>query len=138
MTFLGAIKSTFVNYFNFSGRASRSEYWFFILFMFLVGIILTTTVAPVPTDNNLMQDAAVFEKQPIIIVYQLFFLIPLLSFSCRRLHDMNYCNWWILIYFIPFVGPIALYIWFIFPSDPQENKYGPNPMQPVTSLLDKD
>lgn len=115
MTFLEVISSIPKNYFNFEGRASRSEYWYFFLFCFLIGIVVNLLVATIP-DLNLL---------PIII--GLILLIPGISFGVRRLHDTNRSGWWILIALIPIIGVIILIIFFLIPGDNGSNDFGMPP-----------
>jgi uncharacterized membrane protein YhaH (DUF805 family) len=102
-----AIGSGFSQYANFSGRARRSEYWWFIGFVYLSLICLSL----------------------IPILGALFYLavfLPFLAVTVRRLHDTNRSGWWLLIGVIPLVG-IALLVFMVLPSEKQTNAYGPNP-----------
>lgn len=103
-----------VNYCNFSGRSSRSEYWWFALFTFLIscviGIIFSSTLAKV-----------------ISMLVGLAFLLPNLGLAVRRLHDIGKSGWWYLIGFIPLIGVIILIVWFCRESQPFDNEYGAVP-----------
>lgn len=88
MEFRQAIKAYWSNYFNFEGRASRSEFWWAMLFVMLLGFI------------------------PILsIVLGFVTLIPTTSLIVRRLHDINRRGWHALLGFLPPVGMIAMLIW---------------------------
>ncbi|MEO6869416.1 MAG: DUF805 domain-containing protein [Ginsengibacter sp.] len=123
--YLDALK----NYAKFSGRARRSAYWYFVLFNFIFSIaaaiidnILGTTIK--------LETAQGFMAVPygyIYILYALFMIIPGLSLSVRRLHDVGKSGWFILIALIPLVGAIWLLVLFCTDSVPGTNKYGPNP-----------
>ncbi|MDO9454789.1 DUF805 domain-containing protein [Nocardioides sp.] len=114
MTFADAIRSVVVeNYANFSGRARRSEYWYFFLFNFLVSIVAQVV------DN-------VIGIPILTIVVGLGLLVPGLAVSVRRLHDIDKSGWFILIALIPLVGAIILLVWACTDSKP-DNQYGPNP-----------
>ena len=115
MKFDEAIKSGFANYAKFSGRARRSEYWFFALFNFLVllaaqvvdGILFGTTIGL------------------YYIVAALGLFIPSLAVAWRRLHDMGKSGGFIFIVLIPLVGAILLIVWLTTDSQPAKNQYGP-------------
>lgn len=63
----------------------------------------------------------------LLVIYQLFVLIPSFTVSIRRLHDTNHSGWWLLIGIIPIIGAIVLLIFYIIDSDVGPNKFGPNP-----------
>lgn len=121
MTFTESVKSCFSNALNFSGRAPRSEYWFFVLFMFLVcfiTIILFVTLGVamfdvVNPESMYIMFSAVFSLIGLIM------FLPSLSVTIRRLHDSDHSGWWILISWVPLIGCI----WMCKASD-EENDYG--------------
>lgn len=106
------------NYCNFNGRASRSEYWFFALFNFIISFVLGFLTG--------LTGGATF-LTVLTYIISLALLLPGLGLSVRRLHDINRSGWWVLIGLIPLVGAIILIIWFAKESDPVENQYGPVP-----------
>src|SRR5687767_4333179 len=100
MGFTEAVKSGFGNYVNFSGRARRSAYWYWALFVLLV------TIAANVID-------AVLGTAPILsAVVGLGLLLPNLAVSVRRLHDTGRSGWWILIGLIPLIGFIVLIVFY--------------------------
>ena len=156
-SFIDAIKLGFSNYFNFSGRATRAEYWWFVLFLVPVSLITW-----------------------IPLIGQVIWLatsIPTISLTTRRLHDIGKSGWWQLAYWglvivcaVGFFGPIVFLIfvmseatgdsvagavlvmfgivmvvatvagiatgvvwiiWFVRKGDEGPNKYGPDPRQPT-------
>lgn len=115
MSFTEAIQSCFSNYANFNGRARRSEYWYFILFSFIVNVILVL----------LGRASNVFSYLGSIVTLAMF--IPNLAVSIRRLHDIGRSGWYYLISFIPLVGTIIMIVWFCQDSVPGTNMYGMNP-----------
>jgi uncharacterized membrane protein YhaH (DUF805 family) len=115
MSFTEAIQSCFSNYANFNGRARRSEYWYFILFSFIVNVILVL----------LGRASNVFSYLGSIVTLAMF--IPNLAVSIRRLHDIGKSGWYYLISFIPLVGTIIMIVWFCQDSVPGTNMYGMNP-----------
>ena len=105
-------KVVFKNYINFEGRASRPEYWWFVLAYAIVNIILSIIPKAGPTLSGILALAL---------------LIPSIGVAVRRLHDINKSGWWYLLLLIPIVGYIILIIWFVKPSDAGENQYGEKP-----------
>lgn len=108
MTFSESISACFIKYAAFDGRASRPEYWWFVLFVCLVwaglGII-----------NDVLSG-----------LFLLGVLAPTLAVGARRLHDTNRSGWLQLIALIPFVGVIILIV-FLASAPVEPNKYSPEP-----------
>lgn len=104
------------NYCNFNGRASRSEYWWYCLFVFALGIVIGIIFSSSQTALNVVSG-----------LVNLALLLPGLGLAVRRLHDINKSGWWILLALIPVVGAIILIIWFCKESEPIPNVYGPVP-----------
>ena len=104
------------NYANFSGRARRSEYWYFTLVNIIVGIlfsILEVTVSENVTYVNLL--------------YSLAILVPSIAVSVRRLHDVGKSGWYYLLIFFVVVGWIWLLVLFCTEGDRGANEYGLDP-----------
>lgn len=141
MTFGQAIKHVFSNYATFRGRASRSEFWWFYLFMVIVNVILaipysiglaqsTATVDPVTGEltSGSLSGLAIFGLA-LIGIWGLVTIIPIISVSVRRLHDGNRTGWWWWLNLLCFIGPIILLIFYILPGTPGPNRYGEGPAQ---------
>lgn len=107
------------NYCNFTGRASRSEYWWWVLFMAILGFVIGFLLGII--------GASATTVQVIQSLVSLIFLLPGLGVAIRRLHDINKSGWWLFLALIPLVGAIILIIWFCKPSDPGINAYGDEP-----------
>jgi uncharacterized membrane protein YhaH (DUF805 family) len=109
-------------YADFSGRASRKEYWMFVLFSLIFSIAFSIL------DGILGFKLA---KEPdmgaLNLVFNLAILIPSIAILVRRLHDTNRSPWWLFILLVPFVGVIVILVFLIQDSTPIVNKYGPNP-----------
>ena len=120
MDFMTAVRTCLSKYVDFSGRARRSEYWYFALFNFLVGIVTSVLDAILGTgyDNS--------TGGLVNTVGSLALLLPSLAVGVRRLHDTDRSGWWILIGLIPIIGWILLIVWFCTDSK-DDNQYGPNP-----------
>ena len=129
MTFTQSIKSVFCKYATFTGRASRSEYWYFTLFniitstlLFLLGIAIGAA-----TGGSDGVPGGLIVGYILYIIYGLGVLIPSLAVTVRRLHDTNNSGWLILLGLIPCVGGIVLLVFMILQGTNGENKYGDIP-----------
>ena len=114
MGFGEAISSGFSNYVNFDGRASRSEYWFWILFVILVSVVAQLI-------------DAMFGAPILATAWALGTLLPSLAVGARRLHDGERTGWWLLLY-LTLIGGLLLLVWFCLKGTDGENQYGPNPL----------
>jgi uncharacterized membrane protein YhaH (DUF805 family) len=112
-----AVSSAFSNYVNFSGRASRFEYWYFALFLFVVGL-LTALI-------DLLAFPAI-EWSPVNTLFSLATFLPSISISVRRLHDIDRTGWWVLIA-LTIVGIILLLVWACTRGTVGSNRFGPDP-----------
>ncbi len=115
MSFGDAIKSFFKNYANFSGRARRSEFWFATLFIALVSVPLSV----IGFDYEHMSSG------PLYSIWSIAILLPTLSISARRLHDVGKPGTWLLFLLVPIIGAIILLVQYVTDSQPGENQYGP-------------
>ena len=118
MDFYTAIRSALSKYATFSGRASRSEFWFFYLFLVLVDSVAGIIDAFIINNPN----------SPLTAISGLVFFIPLIAAAARRLHDIDRSGWWQLLVFVPIVGAIVLIIWLCTTGSPGSNRFGSNPL----------
>ena len=116
MTLGEAINSVFSQYANFSGRARRSEYWYFVLMTMIVEFVLSLL-------SVVLGDLAVILSG----IWGLAVLVPTLAVVWRRLHDTGRSGAWAFIVFVPLVGWIILLVFLCRDSQPGDNQYGPNP-----------
>lgn len=107
-------------YFDFSGRARRKEYWMYTLFN-LLALIAASIVDSV---LGLTGEAGI---GPIYGLYAIAVLIPGLAVSVRRLHDIDRSGWWLLIAFIPLIGAIVLIVWACSEGTRGDNRFGADP-----------
>ena len=116
MDFATSIKTCFSKYAVFSGRASRSEYWWFALFGFIGGIV--TLVIDVMILGYSSESYG-----PTNIIFSVVTFLPYLSVGARRLHDINKSGWWQLIT-LTVIGIILLIIWWATVGESKKNSHG--------------
>ena len=112
------------HYADFSGRATRTEFWLFFLFQFLVlfsiwGLAILLSV--------IFHAAPVFTFCALILhaVFEIAMLIPNIAVDVRRFHDQGHSGAMVLLVFIPYVGGLVFLIFMLLPSQPYDNQYGP-------------
>lgn len=111
-------------YIQFTGRAGRAEFWYYILFYILIVIGLRIV------DGVLF--GATAGNGVLTWLFWLFSIMPNLAIGARRLHDTGRSGWWLLLSLIPIVGLIVLLIWFISQGQEDSNQYGPPPIASPT------
>ena len=99
MNFFQSINYCLKHYSDFNGRASRSEFWWFFLFTYIVENIGMTLDYGFLSYFDTAQEFGIFETIAIIV-----FLLPTLAVGARRLHDINRSGWWQLLFLFMFVG----------------------------------
>ena len=120
MPFMDAMKSGLSNSFNKSGRASRSEYWLWVL----GGVIFQITMIVGAVILGVM-DIAVL---PGLMMIAPILLVPgSITLVVRRLHDVGMSGWMFFVALIPFLGAIYLIYLFVQEGDMEENMYGSVP-----------
>lgn len=144
MGFTDAIKSFYRRYFDFSTRSSPSEYWWFVLFtfivyltLFLVAILLGGGFEAVDSGMEGRDDMPVGAIIPMAMlgIFALVNIIPGIALIVRRFHDRNMSGWWYLLFIVLFIIPlinlltvIGFIVLMCLPGYPQPNKWGPNPL----------
>ena len=116
MNFQTSIKTCFNKYAVFSGRASRSEYWFCVLFGILGGIIsaiIDTMILGYSAEVN----------GPINLIFSVALILPSISVAARRLHDLDKSGWWQLLWFT-IIGGILIIIWHATEGTKKNNSHG--------------
>jgi uncharacterized membrane protein YhaH (DUF805 family) len=112
--FLAALKK----YADFSGRARRSEYWYFFLFYLLIYFGLIVAGQVIGNVGSILA-----------FLFLLAMMIPSLSVGVRRLHDIDRSGWWLLISLIPLIGAIVLIVFAVQDSHSGDNRFGSNPKE---------
>ena len=113
--------SVFSNWNNFSGRACRSEYWYFLLSVFLIAFILTIF------EVLLGIYSTEIGYGPLTLIFQIIVIIPSISLTSRRLQDRGISGWWQLLQLTIIAIPVLIII-FMLPAKEDENKWGRNPL----------
>ncbi|MDH6592984.1 uncharacterized membrane protein YhaH (DUF805 family) [Variovorax sp. TBS-050B] len=109
MDFQTAVKTCFAKYTDFSGRASRSEFWWFILAEVVVLVVASLI------------------HQYVYFIAALGFLLPVLAVGARRLHDIGKSGWLQLLMIIPLINLVLIYF-FVQPTQPETNAHGAPPV----------
>ncbi len=110
MSFVDAIQSGLRQYAVFRGRASRPQFWWFMLFC-----VLAVSLA----------EAIVGEGFSGLVTLAL--VLPTLAVTARRLHDIGRSGWWQLVVWVPVVGVFVALYWYVQPSEAMDNTWGPVP-----------
>ena len=95
MTFVESVQTCFRKYADFSGRASKPEYWWWVLFVVIASVA-----------GQMIGDV-------VGGLVSLATLLPSIGVTTRRLHDIDKSGWWQLIYFIPLIGLVVMIYWCI-------------------------
>jgi uncharacterized membrane protein YhaH (DUF805 family) len=135
MTFGQAIKNNFSKYVTFSGRAARSEFWWWGLFVMVTNLVLSwVDIALFGTVETGVGRVSGYTDMPVLSsLFLLATLLPSISVTVRRLHDRDKSGWWYWLFLVPIVGPIVLLVWFILEGTRGANSYGPDPLDPSGS-----
>lgn len=132
MSFIESIKTVLSKYVDFTGRARRSEYWWFVLF-FMIGNLVLGMVDSFLFGTTVVTDTSVSASTdtPILSgIFGLAMLLPSIAVGVRRLHDIDKSGWWLLVSFIPLIGAIVLIVWFATGGTRGPNRFGADPLDP--------
>ena len=121
MSFGQAVSSVFSKYATFSGRARRSEYWYWALFTFILLAVAGGL------DNVLKTTLSGQQFGWFYIVAALAIAIPTIAVTVRRLHDTDRSGWWYLLTFVCGIGAIIVFVFCLIDGTPGPNKYGDSP-----------
>ena len=148
MNFFDSVISAFKNYINFSGRATRSEFWWFFLFCIL--LYMLTFSLSVEEFNGALSNSELQNGNPAQLVglfiqswFGVAFLvtfIPSITIAVRRFHDLNMSGWWyvglqiapsllpsIFIFNLISLMALFLFVYFMAQEGGEDNRFGPNP-----------
>ena len=125
------------NYFNFTGRARRAEYWGFVLFQIIMLILLLipdtiiTALAYSATDPDRIEFIPLFTG-----LFYLYSIVPGTAIAVRRLHDRDLSGWLYLLILTPYIGGLILFIFMCLDSRRETNKHGPSPKYGADAQVD--
>ncbi len=108
-------------YVEFNGRARRAEFWWFILFVFVVSTILS--LIDMALFEGVLQDIG-----PLSAIFTLITLIPAIAVTARRLHDVGRSGWWQLLFLLPVIGFLVILFWAVQKGTDGPNDYGRDPL----------
>ena len=118
-----SVVSVLKNWKNFSGRASRSEFWYFVLASAILGAI----IGGIELATGLISIENPNATGPLSSILNLLLAIPSISVTSRRLQDYGYSGWWQLSY-ITVIGIFVVLIWCMLPAKEDENYLCKNPL----------
>ena len=124
MTFSQAIQSVFSKATKLEGRAPRSEYWYWVLFTFIVQML---TIVPVILVAMMIPQRDVWAILPFLIAagsIWVFLWITRITVTVRRYHDQGMSGWMFFIGVVPVIGGLLEIIFMLQPSQAGSNKYG--------------
>ena len=125
MNFIESIQTCYKKTFNFKGRASKSEFWWFYLYdgiIYVAGEMLLKT----DSNENLIYSEGVVALGLILTVLFFINLIPAAAVGVRRLHDTNRSGWWYLLFIVPLITLVGLYF-CTNDGSKDKNRFGPKP-----------
>lgn len=120
MSFGQSISTCFSKIGVFEGRASRSEFWFFYLFLIILSFVLNLLASLLKLNGN--GGFGVFS-----FIIWIILVLVMLAVGCRRLHDTGRSGWLQLLHILPCLGPIILIVFWAQPSKQGDNAYGSAP-----------
>ncbi len=146
MNFVDAIAAGFKNYANFKGKASRSEFWYWVLFTILLSLVLGTIetviwpAAPIDSEDlEAVLNATLSAPTPLTSIANLVLFIPGLSVTARRFHDAGFSAKWLLLILVPvaysifaIVGVVTLGVNYFGSGVPSVNEI---PVEVMMSMI---
>ncbi len=117
MTFQDAVRTCLSKYVTLRGRAARPEFWWFALFVVAGGMLLELV------DRVLLPGDARFLSP----LFSLATLLPMISVSVRRLHDIGRTGWWVFLHLIPLIGFLVMLYFYLLKGDGGHNRFGSPP-----------
>jgi uncharacterized membrane protein YhaH (DUF805 family) len=134
MNFMDAVKAVYGKYVTFSGRSRRSEYWWWVLYMIITGIVVGIIEYSLGLGTGTVSSgsgelAATYNGGPLSGLWSLLNLLPGIGVAIRRLHDTDRSGWWLLIALVPLIGAILLIVWFATKGTTGPNRFGDDPIR---------
>ena len=120
MGMINAVRRAYSNYSTLQGRATRSDYWWFLLYQWLVYIFLVSVCV---FASDFFKSEYLFTP---LILFVLLNVIPNFTILVRRLHDSSKSGCWLLLFLLPVPCFLVILIFTLLPSD-GDNRYGADP-----------
>lgn len=119
----------FRQYADFSGRASRQEFWMFVLFnlLFAMAWVFVAGLLTGLLDSSFNHESRLLFMYKLMAIYYAVTAVPAMAVGVRRLHDTGRSGWWMLVSLIPFVGGIWLIVLMCLDGSAGDNRYGSRP-----------
>ena len=121
MDLMTSVRTCVKKYADFTGRAPRSELWWFALATAIASLMLT--VIDFSLFNGLAAEIGVLSS-----IFGLAVILPQLSVGARRLHDINRSGWWQLLILLPVIGWLVLLYFFVLKGTNGSNDFGTDPL----------
>lgn len=124
-------------YADFQGRARRSEYWLWVLFIVVVTTVLNMLGGAMGAAIDPTNPMGAYSSPAGIVslLFSLATLVPSIAVAVRRLHDTNRSGWWFLLVLIPFAGWLVLLVFYVLPGTVGANKFGEDPKGGETAAV---
>ena len=119
---IAAVENYIFGALNFSGRATRAEYWWVFLFLIIASIVAVIADLAVVMAS---QTPSLNPMSYFTTMFMLLTFVPSLTLTARRLHDTGRSSFWYLVVLIPLIGPIWLLVMLLRKSEDEDNKWGP-------------
>lgn len=124
---MNAYLTPWKKYIDFSGRASRKEFWTFYLINAAVVILVSAIYSPGLVHHPMGMGVYSASASNFLFAFFVVAVVPTLAVIVRRLHDTGRRGWWVLLGFVPVIGGLILLILLLFESEAGDNRYGPMP-----------
>jgi uncharacterized membrane protein YhaH (DUF805 family) len=119
-------------YADFGGRSPRAEYWWFALLILLAVfafVLLSMAALGGPTDLESDSRPVASIVLVILALACLGIFIPSIAVQVRRMHDQDMSGWWVLLFAIPYIGPLIGLVFMLIPGTRGPNRFGPDPYE---------
>ena len=126
MSFSDAVHNCFSKYARFEGRARRAEYWYWVLFNAIISVIILLLEAATGGGMSVSLPNGL-SLSVLSLIVSAVFIIPTVTVTWRRLHDIGKSGAWYLLVLIPLVGAVILLVLLCKPGETGSNAYGPDP-----------
>jgi uncharacterized membrane protein YhaH (DUF805 family) len=128
-------------YAEFTGRSRRKEYWLYVLFLVIVGVLFGMLDTALglggsasswhSTSGPQVGAGGSFHGGVLTLIFWLATLVPSIAVAIRRLHDTDRSGWWLLIGLVPLIGGIVLLVFMLLEGTRGPNRFGPDPRDPA-------